>query len=352
MEQKFMKLNKTNGILLLLFTVFCVQAGKLTFNSESAGQSIPEGEIFFQVKAEAVNTAFGIDFRREYVTKKQWPRGFKLIVISRKNKNWMLALRTERIRGLAPVNRQTTIPWEQRTVNLKIQSAWNVVRIKLWATGTKEPETWQIVEVLPGTVKLPTAGICRFYFQYGKGKVLESSYQAGDDFISQVNLLNNPSFERLNTSGKPVDGWNAAGGWRKIIRPGRNAVDGNYSLKFDVREGTGQNAWIINYAVPVRSGRKYQVSGWFKTAMQELPDASGSGTYIDVDNQKGKNIFSLSTSGKRDWRIISGEFTAPDNNSYVTVKLGVRYAQGICWVDDLVIKEVTKPKSINNKEGL
>lgn len=154
------------------------------------------------------------------------------------------------------------------------------------------------------------------------------------------NILKNGSFEKLKSfalpttnfeKAKPIHGWNCLGDWFNHVSVSREAIDGNASVLFT------SPCWITR-GVKVEAGKKYMVTGYFRTALQTMPDGTGFGVYFEI-RSGNKILLYRSLTGVHDWTKVSGEFTAPKGAKWVNINLGLKTTTGICWVDDFRITE-------------
>lgn len=158
---------------------------------------------------------------------------------------------------------------------------------------------------------------------------------------SAINILNNGSFEKVKpfslssesyARAKPFHGWDCVGGWLNNISVSREAIDGNASVLFT------SPCWITR-GVRVEAGKKYIVIGYFRTALQTMPDGTGFGAYFEIQSGN-KVLLYRSLTGVHDWTKLTGEFTAPEGAKWVKINIGIKTTTGICWADDFrIIKQ-------------
>jgi hypothetical protein len=157
---------------------------------------------------------------------------------------------------------------------------------------------------------------------------------------SNSNILKNGSFEKVNpfclsseshTRSKPFYGWDCLGGWLNNISVSREAIDGNASVLFT------SPCWITR-SVKVEAGKKYLVSGYFRTALQTMPDGTDFGAYFEI-RAANKVLLYRSITGIHDWTKLSGELTVPAGVKWVKINIGLKTTTGVCWADGFKITE-------------
>lgn len=173
---------------------------------------------------------------------------------------------------------------------------------------------------------------------------------------AETNLLRNGSFETVkpfcrpeddNEAAKPFPHWDAAGSWHGSVCAGTLAADGDVSALF-----TG-GGWLSQYAIPVRPGARYRITGRMRTRLPLLPAGpepqSGQtlswgelgmyGAYVKIDAADKGTLWARAVSGERPWHTLSGTFTAPAEVTRVTLCIG-GYRPGFpVWADDFRLTE-------------
>jgi hypothetical protein len=148
--------------------------------------------------------------------------------------------------------------------------------------------------------------------------------EGGDALSSAVNLLNNPGFEELDSSGMPV-------GWEVYNQPIADDNDGQvHSGQFALRSDGEEN--FLYQEVPVNSGHLYTFGMWVRS---------------DVDAQlarqqimwRDENLATVLLSFEpvytdRTWRWVEMSVSAPEGarsaRIYVTSHTGF-----VTWMDDV-----------------
>lgn len=156
---------------------------------------------------------------------------------------------------------------------------------------------------------------------------------------SSFNLLKYSSFEKIGAfalssenfdKAKPFYSWDCLGDWFNNISVSREAIDGNVSVLFT------SPCWMTGYGVRVKAGKKYTVTGYFRTALQTMPKESDLGAYFEI-RSGNKVILRRSLSGVNDWTKLTGEFTAPKGEKWIKINIGLKIAKGFCWADKFTI---------------
>jgi hypothetical protein len=174
---------------------------------------------------------------------------------------------------------------------------------------------------------------------------------------AEPNLLRNGSFETVkpfcrpednNDAAKPFVHWDTAGSWHGSVFAGTIAADGDVSALF-----TG-GGWLSQYAIPVRPGARYRITGRMRTRLPLLPSgpeprpgqtlswgALGTyGAYVKIDAADKGTLWAHTVSGERPWHTVAGTFTAPAEVTRVTLSIG-GYRPGFpVWADDFRLTEI------------
>lgn len=142
----------------------------------------------------------------------------------------------------------------------------------------------------------------------------------------------NGSFEEDKSS---VSGWQLDLGDAKheIARVSDMARTGSCSMRTVVAKGA-EHTWIgaRQFAISVRPGQKYRISGWTKAENIE----GYAGWFYHLGNASngmvGSGMLSAG-SGTYDWKETSQEFTVPQNVDRLTIGTVLR-GTGTAWSDD------------------
>lgn len=166
---------------------------------------------------------------------------------------------------------------------------------------------------------------------------------------TNINLVDNPSFERDDGSGYP-DGWvigwynlkdrmgRAEWDWSrkhsvfsKVVRSGERSI----KLMWTPEEGIEwRQRWPV--AISVLPGEKYRCSGWIKCQKSTGKSYIAIYTYTR-DNEPVKVLCSSATSGTHDWKRIEFDFKIPPKVEKIRCACRSDGNKGAVWFDDIEI---------------
>lgn len=166
---------------------------------------------------------------------------------------------------------------------------------------------------------------------------------------TNINLVDNPSFERDDGSGYP-DGWvigwynlkdrlgRAEWDWSrkhsvfsKVVRSGERSV----KLMWTPEEGIEwRQRWPV--AIKVQYGERYRCSGWIKTHKATGKTYLAAYTYRK-DNEPVRTFCSRILSGTNDWTRIEFDFRIPPKAEKMRVACRSDNNKGAAWFDDIEI---------------
>ncbi len=152
------------------------------------------------------------------------------------------------------------------------------------------------------------------------------------------NLLPNPSFEKVDGSGNPID-WTV----RTYSGKAQHAVGteiartGNHSLRISSMPGADSSYFA---RVKVQPQTDYQLSGWVKIRGALKGDARGGQMNVHEIQQEGRTNAYVTTSGE--WKKVEVTFNSGDKQRLTINTLfgGWGKSIGMAWWDDVSLRQV------------
>jgi len=117
-------------------------------------------------------------------------------------------------------------------------------------------------------------------------------------------------------------------------------MDGNQSLKFDVRQCSANGGWHspgIFKTIPARTGSRYKVSFWLKNNGCEYRVNIGSERPGPDGRYEGGRF--LSADSIKSWQQFTHEYTVPEGFDNIRFELNILHP-GVLWIDDVRIDEI------------
>ncbi len=180
--------------------------------------------------------------------------------------------------------------------------------------------------------------------------LLRDLSQAGA--VTEPNLVPNPGFEA------------GLSGWTEIANTGLEvsvvvspAHGGGQALQLsNTLTTTSRIAAYASAPLPVTSGQRYRLAGWFRSLLGYVAESSGPPPHLQMEMWRGLRYANglyaqwldgsgqplgdpqlavfLHTNADR-WRLIGRELAAPPGAARVQVIVGARLGGNALWVDDL-----------------
>ena len=197
------------------------------------------------------------------------------------------------------------------------------------------------------------------------------------------NLVYNGNFEYappINVSSTAGNAWidgtvggsstNNLFGWRAELSAGSmssqfdnsTSRSGNWSLKCSITTiNSRAEIWstynssvsLLQYAIPLKSGTTYKLSGWIKTQVNSGASTTGAYFFVNVYSGTGTYITTPITTTQVNtttgWTYYENSFTASANNNLAIVGMAINGTTGTgtlimdAWFDDIVLVPTITP---------
>ena len=166
-----------------------------------------------------------------------------------------------------------------------------------------------------------------------------------EPIITQVNLLDNPSFEEGVTEPDFWWFWQAYASAQWSWETGGR--EGGRSLSIAETDPTNSSGWGQSLVLVLQPNNVYELSGYVKTEDVESPtEGGGSGFVVDSWNKDLAYLGGIDSArkvGTSDWSLISYKFRCLPETYSANVLCSVKSATGKAWFDSLALNLVPHP---------